>query len=546
MSMFRAKKLDLGCFVNVKVIRDHTKRKVYEKFEAERQALRYIIRNTTLPPRVRAEAQLQLTQMHCYTNPTQIRNRCILGGKGRGIFSDFKMSRLTRPSYFVEPKSDEIRLIDEPSFYFNYFISKNARHNDRQRFAFNTAVQAQLIHPRLEALGLAKLALPLGATDAAAPDDDDNKKKQPPHVPIFVSPGLKDKKRVVVIFGESEQELGVIAHRVIGGQGGVDKGSMVGIARALLQNNDHSDHNTQDQNQDQDDGSSAPGLILANTGELWWWPEGGRGLTPRGSQGAPMRSAVHWGRFRDARVNAIPGNESAGAHVACVFGQVLGSAELVAQDAVVQVVGVGDGAAAVERFLDRDWARWGGGGRVGCLAMFGSAVEDASVRDVGFRKFLREKARLYITCQEPVGTPISGPDGNDKTVLPTDYGTHVFSSGEKYYTELTLIKAKDALLAWLAEVDRVGAGYANPEVEVTYADELVDEAPTWDDGGGGVWEDRPAEVGAQMRTRQEDEEEGALEIISREEWEDRKRKEGKLDAAVPDNVFVVDKRKEDG
>ncbi|KAG8167368.1 hypothetical protein KVR01_003057 [Diaporthe batatas] len=93
MSMFRAKKLDLGCFVNIKVIRDHTKRKVYEKYETERQALRYIIRNTTLPARVRAEAQLQLTQMHCYTNPTQIRNRCILGGKGRGILSDFKMSR---------------------------------------------------------------------------------------------------------------------------------------------------------------------------------------------------------------------------------------------------------------------------------------------------------------------------------------------------------------------------------------------------------------------------------------------------------------------
>ncbi|ROV91623.1 hypothetical protein VSDG_07909 [Cytospora chrysosperma] len=93
MAMFRAKKLDLGCFVNIKVIRDHTKRKVYEQFEAERQALRYIIRNTTLAPRVRAEAQLQLTQMHCYTNPTQIRNRCLLGGKGRGVFRDFKMSR---------------------------------------------------------------------------------------------------------------------------------------------------------------------------------------------------------------------------------------------------------------------------------------------------------------------------------------------------------------------------------------------------------------------------------------------------------------------
>lgn len=59
-----------------------------------RQALRYIIRNTTLPPRVRAEAQLQLTQMHCYTRPTQIRNRCIMGGQGRGVLSDFKMTRV--------------------------------------------------------------------------------------------------------------------------------------------------------------------------------------------------------------------------------------------------------------------------------------------------------------------------------------------------------------------------------------------------------------------------------------------------------------------
>ncbi|WPH01624.1 glucocorticoid receptor-like (DNA-binding domain) [Acrodontium crateriforme] len=93
MSMFRAKKLDLGCFVNTKIMRDHTKRKVFAENEAERQALRYIIHNTTLPARARAQAQLQLSQMHCYTRPTQIRNRCILGGKGRGVLRDFKLSR---------------------------------------------------------------------------------------------------------------------------------------------------------------------------------------------------------------------------------------------------------------------------------------------------------------------------------------------------------------------------------------------------------------------------------------------------------------------
>ncbi|KAM0323138.1 hypothetical protein ACHAQA_008988 [Verticillium albo-atrum] len=93
MSMFRPKKLNLSCFTNVRILRDDAKRQVFQEHETQRQALRYLIRNTTLPPRVRAEAQLQLTQMHAYTRSTQIRNRCVLGGKSRGVFRDFKMSR---------------------------------------------------------------------------------------------------------------------------------------------------------------------------------------------------------------------------------------------------------------------------------------------------------------------------------------------------------------------------------------------------------------------------------------------------------------------
>ncbi|RAH65992.1 mitochondrial 37S ribosomal protein uS14m [Aspergillus aculeatinus CBS 121060] len=93
MSMFRNKKLDLGGFINGKIIRDHTKRRVFEANEVERQALRYVIRNTTLPQRARAQAQLQLAQMHAYTRSTQIRNRCVAGGVARSVFRDFRLGR---------------------------------------------------------------------------------------------------------------------------------------------------------------------------------------------------------------------------------------------------------------------------------------------------------------------------------------------------------------------------------------------------------------------------------------------------------------------
>ena len=42
MAQFRAKKLDLGCFVNIMNIRDHTKRKVFEQNEPERYAYHLI------------------------------------------------------------------------------------------------------------------------------------------------------------------------------------------------------------------------------------------------------------------------------------------------------------------------------------------------------------------------------------------------------------------------------------------------------------------------------------------------------------------------
>lgn len=64
---------------------------------ATRQALRYLIRNTTLPQNVRDKAKLQLSRMHCYTRSTAIRNRCIMGGVAKGVFRDFRMGRVSPP-----------------------------------------------------------------------------------------------------------------------------------------------------------------------------------------------------------------------------------------------------------------------------------------------------------------------------------------------------------------------------------------------------------------------------------------------------------------
>jgi hypothetical protein len=43
MSQFRAAKLDIGCYVNIRNIRDHTKRKVFSENEPERFAANFLV-----------------------------------------------------------------------------------------------------------------------------------------------------------------------------------------------------------------------------------------------------------------------------------------------------------------------------------------------------------------------------------------------------------------------------------------------------------------------------------------------------------------------
>lgn len=79
--------------INARVLRDHFKRLQFAEYEVKRNALKYIARNEELPPRVRVEANLQLTSMPKYTSFTQIRDRCVATGNSKSLIRDFKLNR---------------------------------------------------------------------------------------------------------------------------------------------------------------------------------------------------------------------------------------------------------------------------------------------------------------------------------------------------------------------------------------------------------------------------------------------------------------------
>ena len=83
---------------NIRVLRDIKARKGVQAYELVRRAYLYVARNQSLPSQVRHQAQLQLNTFGRYTRPTTVKNRCHESGRGRGILSEFRLSRVRRPS----------------------------------------------------------------------------------------------------------------------------------------------------------------------------------------------------------------------------------------------------------------------------------------------------------------------------------------------------------------------------------------------------------------------------------------------------------------
>ncbi|KAI5925716.1 Arb2 domain-containing protein [Camillea tinctor] len=348
-------------------------------------------------------------------------------------------SDLKELGYFVN-EDDEVRSIAEPDRYFKFFLNRNPRWNERQRFAMNQALQS-LILARLSALGLQPTYLPLGVIPSPST----------PHLRIYTSRDLSTAPRVALLFGETTQDLGVLAHRVIGGKGGIDAGSWVAFVRDLLSAP-----------------TPNPGIILASPGSLLWSPSQGRTLSRTALADSPMASAAHAGNRVPAPADNVPGNRTPGEHVRYVFEAVV--PRLAAPGAVLDVVGVGDGADLACAYLDQPgvWERWGP--RMGCLASVGGMRDVKDVRVDGFREFLRARARAYVPSPEPAGMTLSGPDGNPRTATFTSYGCPVFSSGEAHHVECGLVAGRRVVVEWLREVAAAGPHYRNPEVVVLYSD----------------------------------------------------------------------------
>ncbi|CAK7198817.1 hypothetical protein SEUCBS139899_001484 [Sporothrix eucalyptigena] len=381
---------------------------------------------------------------------------------------------LEKLGYFVNDDS-EIRNIKDPKYYFKYFIDRNMYYNDSQRFSFSTAIQ-KIVLERLAALGVRPIRLPLGA------------REDEPHVLVLATDDLATADRVHLFIGETAQDLGILAHRVVGCGGGIEQGSILSMVRKVR------DPDAVNENGEK---VGPPAILIANPGELFWWPDAHRSLSLPSVEGMPRPSAAHLSP-RKFPENTIPGHETANAHVANVFHDLLTRPSTENNQGItvprITAIAIAGGADAIETFLDHPdrWQRWGP--HMDSLVLLGGLYEQHHVQTDAFRTFLRQRARAYIASEAAVDTPIASPDGNEQAARATKFGCPVHSAGTCWLTELMFIEAQDKILAWgrMVAADRA---YINPNIDITYAETILgkedttwanfeeEDAPSWGEGG---------------------------------------------------------------
>ncbi|RAL00678.1 uncharacterized protein BO80DRAFT_356447 [Aspergillus ibericus CBS 121593] len=332
---------------------------------------------------------------------------------------------LKKLGYFIND-NDQIRKISDPEQEFQYKINKHERWNDMQREAMNTCIR-RIVSARLRDLGLVTLRLPLTAKPTDA------------HVPILVSKNISSASRVIVVFGEPLQDLGIWAYRTVGKEG-IDLGSAVAFAQAVLSKKDDADSNAT--NKDLSDTA----LVLANTGQLIWHCRSSRAMTLASWPCMPRESAVDSPPAMSHR-NKIPGNGNWQEHVNCVFDEILAArGRFVRADAKIGVVGLVDGGLGAIRYLANNWEAWRPYISAICLshplhlASLDLGTQPNTEDPSSFAAFISSRCRGYMISNQPVGLPVASSH---------DHGCNCYSSGEALNIECIMPQAWKNMLEWL-------------------------------------------------------------------------------------------------
>ena len=180
-----------------------------------------------------------------------------------------------------------------------------------------------------------------------------------------MSANTKKAKRLILCVGETHQDIGILAWRLI--ENNISHGSIIDFVKEA---------------QGGEDDDTA--ILVANMGQLLWYRGGKRAVTLQTWNALPRIKGTDPPMWIDDIKNRIPGNKNPAQHLRSIFEQIIPS--FIREDAKIQIAGIGDGAVEVAAYLESTWEKWAQ--RVSAIAVAtGSVWPGNKIKDKDFKSF---------------------------------------------------------------------------------------------------------------------------------------------------------------
>lgn len=206
---------------------------------------------------------------------------------------------------------------------------------------------------------------------------------------------LSSKKQIFIIIGDSSQELGIWSWKTTKTEGGINKGTAVGVVKSLRSMTANVDLRGQE--------SKQPGIIILNPGELLWSNKERRCFSHAAWRNRPRPNAF-MDTYAITAHNKVPGHEQPLDHVTTFLHVHLRS--LVPKKARLYITAIGDGASTLLSHLNHKLAKYPNPiiyKQLTAIALLESSHDFEAVETPRLQHFLRKHARAWVASQEPKG-----------------------------------------------------------------------------------------------------------------------------------------------
>ena len=291
-----------------------------------------------------------------------------------------------------------------------------------------------------------------------------------PFLPIFCTPQkkLRQKRNVVVIVGDSREDIGILSYRLLSKEAGIQAASVVSLVKKIqLQAFERVVENKTDFEEEM------PGIVVLNPGQLLFSHTKGRAMSQQSWDALPRQSAVHPAHRIHEEYNRIEGNKTPEEHVAFVFNELLASPDWVNVEAELYILGIGDGGDQVIEYLNRMENEYvktalhsvAALALTGTLPIYRSTSRIPLAENDNFLTFMALRACSWCLSSRPVDTPLANPTPIPELTRPVKedeeeeevYLCPRFSGGESINDEAIVPFASWSILGWFDDI-RAGGG----------------------------------------------------------------------------------------